>query len=98
MAAVLDQATSIDSNDAVGAPHRRHTVGNDEDSSSLGDLLHVLLNHPLALVIERTRRLVEDQDARIGDKRAGNRNPLLLAAGKARAALADNGVVAFRQL
>jgi hypothetical protein len=49
------------------------------------DLLHVLLNDPLALVIER-------------DQGASDGNPLLLATGKARAALLDDGIVSLRQL
>ena len=60
--------------------------------------LHVLLDDPLALVVERARRLVEDQDARIGDQRARDGDALALAAGQRRAALAHDGVVAFRQL
>ena len=59
--------------------------------------LHVLLDDALALVVERAGRLVEDQDARIGDQRAGNGDALALAARKRRAALADDGVVAFGQ-
>ena len=64
----------------------------------LGDPLHVLLDDPLALVVERARRLVEDQDARIGNERAGNGDALALTARERAAALADDGVIAFRQL
>ena len=56
------------------------------------------LDDALALVVERAGRLVEDQDARIGDQRAGDGDALALAARKAAAALADHGVVALRQL
>ena len=52
----------------------------------------------LALVVERAGRLVEDQDARIGDQRAGDGDALALAARQAAAALADDGVVALGQL
>ena len=44
--------------------------------------------------IKRARRLVEDQDRRIFEENAGNRNALLLPAGKERAAFADVGVEA----
>ena len=40
---------------------------------------HVCSNNLLALVIERARCFVEDQNARLGDKRPGNRNALPLA-------------------
>src|SRR5262249_33795753 len=79
MAAILPDAARVDGDDPVGAPPGREPVGDDEDGAALGDLLHVLLNHPLALIIERARRLVEDQDPRIGDESAGDRDPLLLA-------------------
>src|SRR5262252_6109987 len=42
--------------------------------------------------------LVRDQNARVADERAGNRDALALAAGESRAALADDRVVAFGQL
>ena len=66
--------------DAVGAPHGREPVRDDEHRAPLGDLAHVLLDDALALVIERARRLVEDQDARIGDQRARDGDALALAA------------------
>ena len=59
---------------------------------------HVALQDRFALVVERTRRLVEDQDARVREQRAGDRHALALPARKARALLADDGVVAFGQL
>ena len=58
--------------------HGRQTVGNDEHGSAAGDLLHVLLDYPLALIIERTRGLVKNQNARIGDEGASDRNALAL--------------------
>ena len=81
--AVLDQAAAIDGDDAVGKPHRGQPMGNDENSPPFADLCHVLLDDPLALIIERAGRFVEDQDARIGDQRAGDRDALALAARKA---------------
>src|SRR5579872_3389365 len=77
---VLDQPAAIERDDAVGAPYRGQAVGDDEHRPAPRDVLHVVLNNTLALVIERAGRLVEDQDARIGDERAGDRNALTLAA------------------
>src|SRR3984885_12916476 len=68
---------------------------NDEDGPARCDLPHVLLYGPLALIVERAGRLVEDEYPRIGDERAGYRDALALAAGQARATLADDSVVAF---
>ena len=42
-------------------------------------------------------RLVEDEDRRVAEDRARDRDPLLLAAREAVAALADDGVVAVRE-
>src|SRR6516165_11148663 len=78
MAAVLDEAARVNCDDPVGPPNRRQPVGDDEDGAALGDLLHVLLNHPLALIIERARCLVEDQDPGVGDQSTRDRDPLLL--------------------
>jgi hypothetical protein len=90
VAAVLDDAAGLQSDDAVGGPHRRQAVRNDEDGPVRCDLLHVLLNGPLALIVERARRFVEDEDARVGDEGPGYRDALPLAAGEARSALADD--------
>ena len=78
--------------------HRREPVGDDDHRASAHDRAHVLLDDPLALVVERRGRLVEDQNARIGGQRAGDGDALALAARQVRAALLDHRVVALRQL
>src|SRR6516162_10148850 len=78
MAAILENAARVDGDDPVSAPHGREPVGDDEYGAALGDFLHVLLNHPLALIIKRARRLVEDQDPGVGDQSTRDRDPLLL--------------------
>ncbi len=97
MRAVLDQAASVDGDDPVGAADGGEAMGDDEHGAALRDALHVLLDDPLALIVERAGRLVEDEDARIGHQRAGDGEALALAAREAAAALADHGVVAIRQ-
>src|SRR5262249_30184033 len=69
----------------------------EEHRAPAGNLLHVLLDHPFALIIERAGRLVENQNPWIGDERAGNGNTLALATRTAAAALTNDGVVALRQ-
>ena len=56
-----------------------------------------LLHEPLGLRVERRGRLVEHEDRRVAQDRARDREPLLLAAREAVAALADDRVVALRQ-
>ena len=52
----------------------------------------------LGVQVDVRGRLVEHEDARVGDQRAGERDQLALAGRELRAALADFGVVAVRQL
>ena len=56
-----------------------------------------LLDQPLGLVVERARRLVEQQDRRILEDRPGDRHALALPARQAHAAVADDRVVAVGQ-
>ena len=56
------------------------------------------LNEPLALGVEIACRFVEDQDSRIGEDRAGDRQSLTLTAGELHATLADAAVVLFVEL
>src|SRR5262249_28417910 len=52
MAAVLDQAATIERDDAIGRAHGREPVRNDQDRPSFRDLLHVSLDDALALIVE----------------------------------------------
>ena len=56
-----------------------------------------LLHGALGLRVERRGRLVEHEDRRVAQDRARDRDPLLLAAREAVAALADDGLVALGQ-
>ena len=73
-------------------------MGDDDDRAVLDDAAHVALDDPLALVVERRGRLVENENARIGRERAGDGDALSLPAGEVRAALLDQCVVAFGEL
>ena len=79
-------------------PHRAQAVGNDEHRPPLADRAHVLLNDGLALVVERTGGLVEDQDARLPEQRSRDRDALALSARQPRALLPHHRVVALGQL
>jgi hypothetical protein len=57
-----------------------------------------LLHQLLAFGVERRGRLVEQQDRRVAQDGAGDRDALALAARQHDAALADRRVVALRQL
>ncbi len=77
--AVLDEPPALDGDDAIGGAHRREPMGDDQHRAPVGDLAHVALDDVFTLVIQRAGRLVENQDLRIGDERAGNRDTLALA-------------------
>ena len=80
MAFLARRSVRFDRDDAVARPHGREAVRDDDHGAVLHDLAHVVLDDPLALIIERARRLVEDQDARIGGKRARDGDALALPA------------------
>ena len=56
------------------------------------------LDAALGVQVHVGGRLVEHEDARVGDQRAGERDQLALAGGELGAALADLGVVAVWEL
>src|SRR5216684_1118635 len=62
MGAILDQAAALERDDAIGRPHGREPVRDDQNRSPFADLFHVLLNDALALIVEGARRLIEDQN------------------------------------
>src|SRR5439155_11192459 len=70
----------------------------DDDGAPAHDVAHIRLDDLFALIIERARRLVEYQDARLRRERTRNRNALALAAGEVGATLLDLGIIAERQL
>ena len=62
----------------------------------LRQAVECLLDQTLGLGVERARGLVEDEDRRVAQNRPRDRDPLLLAAGEAVAALAHDRVVTIR--
>src|SRR5260370_41087194 len=89
VATVLDDAAMLDRDDPVRVAHGREQVSDDEDGPAGGNSFHVLLDGALAFVVQCAGRLVEDEDAWIGNERAGDRDSLALPAGKTAAARRD---------
>ena len=98
MRAALDDLAALEHQDLIRAPNRRQPVRDDERRAALAQRPQAVLNQRLALAVEARRRLVEQQDARIGEDRARDRHALALAAGQPHAALADDRVVALLEL
>src|SRR5690606_8670799 len=89
---LLDDAPGVDDDDAVGMLHGGEAVRDHEGGAALRELLERLLDGSLGLSIEGRRSLVQDQDRRVLEEDAGDRQALLLAAGELHAPLADEGI------
>ena len=93
----LDDAAALEHDDRVGAPDRGQPVRDDERRAVHHQVRERLLHEQLRFGVERGGRLVEDQNRRVLQQRARDRDPLALAAREPLAALADRRVVAVRQ-
>ena len=69
-------------------------MGDDDRGASGEQAAQALLDAALGVEVDVGGRLVEHEDARIGDQGAGERDQLALAGRQLGAALADLGVVA----
>src|SRR3546814_11809624 len=87
MRAARDDAPLVERQNAVALADCGEAVRDDQHGAAGGDRLQIALDDLLALGIERRGRLVENQDARIGDQRAGAGAALALAARAVEAAL-----------
>ena len=91
-------ASIVQHDDLVGQRDRRETVGDDQ----CGPVAHRLAQSDpdtrFGRGVDRSRCVVEDQHTRIDRERPGDCEALTLPARECDAALADNGVVAVRQL
>ena len=96
--AIGGDATIVEHDDAIGEGNRREAVGDDQRRPTLHDLLERAANAALRGGIDGGRGVVEDQDARIEQQRAGNRDALALATREGQAALAHESLVAIGQL
>jgi hypothetical protein len=87
----------VEHHDLVGADHGRQAVGDDDGGAVAGDAVEGRLDRFLGPAVERAGRLVEDQDRRVLEQRAGDGDALLLAARQLEPALADHRFIALRQ-
>jgi hypothetical protein len=78
--------------------HGREPVGDDDRRATVEERVEGALHHRLAGEVERARRLVEDEDRRIREEGARERDELPLARREPAAARVDIGVVPLREL
>ena len=94
MGALLDDAAVLEHDDQVGVADRRQAVGDDERRAVGEQHAERALDLPLGADVDRRGRLVEDEDARVGEQRPRERDELALAEREPRAALAELRLVA----
>ena len=97
MRALLDDAALVHHQDAVAGQHGREPVRDHERGAMAHQLFQRGLHQRLAFGIERRGRFVQQQQRRIAQDRARDRDALALAAGQRHAALAERRVEAARQ-
>ena len=88
----FDHAAAVEYQDARRVANGRKAVGDHESSAPLHHLVECGVDLGLGDRIERAGRLVEDQDRRILQQRACDRQPLTFAAGQHPSALAGRGI------
>src|SRR6185312_4834543 len=96
--AALDDCALVEHDDLVGGDDGRQPVGDNERGAALGDALQSILDVLLGVAVERGGGLVQHQNRRRLEDRAGDGDALLFTAGELEAALADFGVVALGRL
>ncbi len=82
----------------VGGYQHRQAVRNDHEGAAFGDAQKVGVDDRLAFRVERARRFVEDQDARIADQCASDCEALALTAREVGRPFLYEGLVAARQM
>src|SRR5580700_1615517 len=68
---------------------------NDKGRAALHEVAKAMLNHRLALGVERACGFIENEDARVGEDGARDGQTLALASGELDTALADDGLITF---
>ena len=84
LGAALRDAALLDHEDLVGAADGGEPVRDDHRGAAAEERVERLLDQDLARAVDVRRRLVEDQDARVGEQRPGDRDQLPLARREAR--------------
>ena len=93
----LHDRSVVEHQDAFRPDHARQPVREDEGGAPLHQPVQRLLDHRLVLRVHRGQGLVEDQDRRVAQQRAGDRDALALPSGELDAPLAHHRGVALRQ-
>ena len=90
---LVDGAAVVQEHDAVGERDGRGPVGDDQRGAALHHLGERGADLVLLRGVDRRRRVVEDQHARIGEHRARDRDALALTTRQREPVLTDHGLV-----
>jgi len=92
--AEVEDAALVEHQDGIAIGQRGQPVGDDDHGAAVRHLGEVGVDQGLAFRVERTGRLIEDQDARVVHQRPGDGEALALAAGEVGRAFLDHGGIA----
>ena len=95
MITALDDLSVLQNHDGVGVPHCGETVSDHEGGPFCHQTIHALLDVFFRSRIDGTRRLIEDQDRRLGYRRSRDIKKLSLALAQVRAVALQNRVIAL---
>ena len=94
MRAAFANRAAFEHRNHIGAANRRKAVSDDEHRAPSHQIVQRALHEHLGFGIELGSRFIENQNRRIFQERARNRQPLALAAGKPLAAVANQSLIA----
>ena len=94
----LGDAARIQHENPVGSDDARKPVRDYQRRPVLHQPVQRGLDDGFVLRVHARKRLVQQQDRRVLEQRASNRQPLPLPAGQPNGALSDNGIVPGRQM
>lgn len=97
MAPDVGDLAAIDHKDRIGIDKRGQPVRHDNHGAALGDFAQILPQDRFAVGVQRTGGFIQDQEFRIGDQSTGDRQALLLAAGKVGGIFLQHGFEPARQ-
>ena len=95
---VRHDLAALEQHDTVGEADGGEAVGDHDRRAPFHEQAEGVVDQLLHLDVDRARGVVEDEDGRVDEQCAGDGDALTLAAREGVAPLADDGVVAERQL
>src|SRR5208282_2829254 len=93
--AQFHDASLVKDGDRVGVADGGNAVGDEDSRASAHDFAEMVEDLIFGVGVDAGEGIVEDENTRAAENRAGDGGALLLASGESNAALAHHGVVTF---